>query len=70
MNLAKLREGEIGVADWPLHMAAKNWVDISAFLEAFERAAQFVQVISISVVILWDLHSRELKRTEAESRRS
>jgi hypothetical protein len=26
--------------DWPLHMAGKPWVDVEAFLEAFEHALQ------------------------------
>lgn len=24
--------------DWPIHMAEKRWVDIEAFIEAFEKA--------------------------------
>jgi len=24
--------------DWPLHMAVKNWVDLEAFLDAFQKA--------------------------------
>ena len=27
-----------GLYDWPLHMAGKPWVDVEAFLEAFEHA--------------------------------
>jgi hypothetical protein len=34
-RLATLREGHPGAADWPLHVAERDWVDIEAFLEAF-----------------------------------
>lgn len=39
-ELCKLRSGKEseGVADWPLHMADKTWVDKASFMEAFEKA--------------------------------
>src|SRR4051812_5869182 len=41
-RLAELRQGEEarGIADWPPHLAEKNWVDTSAFLEVFGKALE------------------------------
>lgn len=36
-GLVKRRLGE-ECYDWPLHMASKRWVDVEAFLEAFDKA--------------------------------
>ncbi len=29
--------------DWPVHMAEKTWVDIEAFIEAFEKALELLE---------------------------
>jgi DNA-binding transcriptional MocR family regulator len=37
-QLAELREPNKGIAMWPLQMAEKSWVDIEAFVAAYENA--------------------------------
>jgi hypothetical protein len=39
-RLCELRPGrqEEGIATWPLQMAAKSWVQVDLFLEAYEQA--------------------------------
>jgi DNA-binding MarR family transcriptional regulator len=37
-QLTELREPTMGIAMWPLQMAEKSWVDIEAFLMAYENA--------------------------------
>ena len=37
-QLAELREPSKGIAMWPLQMAEKSWVDIEAFIMAYENA--------------------------------
>jgi hypothetical protein len=34
-RLAETRPGDPSLADWPVHMAIKNWIDIEDFIQAW-----------------------------------
>lgn len=37
-QLAELRDADFGLAMWPLQMAEKSWVDLEAFIAAYDNA--------------------------------
>ena len=39
-ELTQLRKPDLGLAEWPVQLAEKSWVDIEAFLNAFTKALE------------------------------
>jgi hypothetical protein len=54
----------LGVAQWPLQMAEKPWVDYDAFFEAFTKALEIHRPPGFEVIDLAETDRRARARAE------